>query len=202
MKWTAYLDDKSISLTQEKLMSFKALYVSGDLAARMADLLWFDLYVLDSEFGVSPHEIMREIKNLESGEPAIGVKPATEFNRPPLKGLWHKHYFAAHFMLKNIRLGLGKNGLEDAINDVLDPNKVKIIEQNHIDEIIRKVLNDPLEKRYSDGKMTGEWIVFAKNKGINYYLCTGTHDWGDQGIYDRVMTNCVRNFPDLPNWFG
>jgi hypothetical protein len=73
-----------------------------ELAARMSELIWFDIYVLDTAFGVSSHDILSAIRDLEEGEPSTGVKPATQFKNLPLKGLWHKHYFSAHFVAMNI----------------------------------------------------------------------------------------------------
>jgi hypothetical protein len=69
----------------------------------MSELIWLDMYTLDAGFGVSPHDILSAIKDLENGEPETGIKP--------LKGLWHKHYFSAHFVAKNILLGFGTAGL-------------------------------------------------------------------------------------------
>ena len=43
----------------------------------MSELMWFDMYVLDKEFGVSPHDILNSVKDLEAGEvQSQGIKPA------------------------------------------------------------------------------------------------------------------------------
>jgi hypothetical protein len=52
------------------------------------------------------------------------------------------------------------------------------------------------------GKLTGEWIIFARHDGKNYYLCLNTHEAGDQFVYDRIMEHCVRDFPGLPDWIS
>src|SRR5690606_29796866 len=113
MRWTAKMRGHDIVVESEQLQAFKDMYVHDDLASRMSDLLLFDMYVLDIEFGVSPHDVLKSIKNLEEGEPHSGIKPATMFRKPPLKGLWHKHYFSALFLVQNISLALGKDGLEE-----------------------------------------------------------------------------------------
>jgi hypothetical protein len=124
MKWTAQMKGHDITATSERLSEFRRFYVpDGDLSSRMSELLWFDMYVLDQEFGVSSHEILTSIKNLEAGEPHSGIKPATPFKNPPLKGLWHKHYFSVNFLVNNITLALGKNGLENLVNEVFDDSK-------------------------------------------------------------------------------
>ncbi len=93
MRWTAMLDGHDISISGEQLAKFKSVYVSGELSSRMSDLIWFDVHVLDKEFGVGAHEVLQSIHNLEAGEPHSGIKPATAFRNPPLKGLWDKHFF-------------------------------------------------------------------------------------------------------------
>ena len=82
-----------------------------ELSSRVSELLLFDMYVLDAEFGVSPHDILSSIANLEAGEPLSGIKPATMFKNPPLKGLWHKHYFAPHFVGNNISWLMSGSGV-------------------------------------------------------------------------------------------
>lgn len=201
--WTAKLRDRDVSISGEQLAAFKDLYVSdNDLSSRMAELLWFDIYVLDAAFGVSPHDVLRSIINLEDGEPHSGIKPATAFNRPPLKGLWHKHFFSAHFLVNNMLLALGKDGLAKLVDEVIDPAESSIVTKEMIEELAHRVAHEPVETRDQDGKLTGEWVIFAKHDGQHYYLCLNTHQAGDQFIYDRIMEHCVRDFPDLRTWFG
>jgi hypothetical protein len=199
--WTAKMGTHDISVTSKQLDEFRRLYVSdSDLLSRMSELLWFDIYVLDCEFGISPHDILKSVENLESGEPHSGIKPATPFKNPPLKGLWHKHYFSAPFLVKNISLGLGKNGLTKLVDEIMDPKKSDVITPEMIDELAHRMVHEPVENRDAQGKMTGEWLIFAKYNGKNYYLCLNTHDAGDQLIFDRIHDHCLKEFPDLPNW--
>jgi len=200
--WTAKMNGHDISITADQLANFRKAYISNnDLSSRMSNLLWFDMYVLDMEFGVSPRDILKSINNLEAGELHSGIKPATAFRNPPLKGLWHKHFFAAHFLVNNISLALGKNGLEMLVEEVMDPKKSSVITLEMIEELAHRVAHEPIEKRDQQGKMTGEWVIFAKNGGKNFYLCLNTHDAGDQFIYDRITEHCVKEFPDLLKWF-
>lgn len=201
--WTAKLNGYDLSIDSERLATFKSFYVSNpDLSSRMSDLLWFDMYVLDAAFGVSPHDVLRSITNVEAGEPHSGIKPATAFNRPPLKGLWHKHFFSAHFLVNNMALALGKKGVEDLVKEVMDPTKSSTITKDMIEELAHRVTHVPIEQRDQQGKLTGEWVIFAKHDGKNFYLCLNTHNAGDQFIYDRIVEHCDRDFPDLLNWFG
>lgn len=199
MRWTAKMDGHDIVMESKDLEIFKQMYVDGGIAERMSDLLVFDMYVLDREFGISPQDIIECIKNLEAGEPHNGIKLATMFRKPPLKGLWHKHYFSAHFLAKNISLAHGKNGLEKLVSEVLDPSK-PVITSEMIEELARRATTEHVEKRNAEGKITGEWLVFAKHGGKNYYLSLNTHTDGDQFIYDRIMEHCPRDVPELQAW--
>ncbi|WP_412773803.1 hypothetical protein [Nitrobacter sp.] len=192
-----------ISITGDRLDAFRKMYVAdGDLSSRMSDMLWFDMYVLDVEFGINPREVLVSIENLEAGEPSSGIKPATQFRKLPLKGLWHKHYFAARFLAHNLILGLGNNGLEKLINEVMDPAKSDVVTREMVEELAYRVSHEPFEERHRQGKMTGEWIVFAKHNSKNFYLCLTTHETGDQPVFERIMQHCIRDFPDLAAWIA
>jgi hypothetical protein len=164
----------------------------------MSELIWLDIFILD-EIGISPYHILSSIKELE-GEPPSGVKPATQFRNMPLKGLWHKHFFSTPFLGKNILLALGKDGVGKLVKEVIDPSKSSNITADMIDEISRGAVLDPFEARNASNKLTGEWIVYLRHEGKNYYLCCNTHDAGDQLIYDRIMEHCARDFPELSAW--
>jgi hypothetical protein len=198
--YTAKLADKDLTIAKERLYAFRDLYVSdSELAARMSRLFWFHIFVLDKEFGISPHEILHTIGNLEKGEPPSGIKPATQFRRMPLKGLWHKHYFSARFLPQNILLALSKNGFEDLLKEVIDPSQLSAAKQM-IEELARRVAEEPAEERAAANKLTGEWVVFIEHDGKNYYLACPTHDVGDEALFNAIMKHCVRDFPKLADW--
>jgi hypothetical protein len=199
--YTAKLRGKDIKIGSRDLAAFRDMYVAmSELASRMSELIWIDIYILDAAFGVSPHDILRAIGDLERGEQRSGIKPPTQFKNMPLKGLWHQHYFSARFLPKNIHLELGKTGVEKLVNEVMDPAKSTKITPEMIKELAHRVIHEPLETRSARKKLTGEWIIYLRVEGKNYYLCCNTHDAGDQFIYDRIMENCVRDFPNLSAW--
>jgi hypothetical protein len=168
----------------------------------MSQLILLDLYVMDYEFGISPHEILASIKELEAGETPTGVKPATPFKHPPLKGLWHKHFFGARFLVHNLLNGLGKNGLRAMVEKVMDQAISPVITREMIEELAYRVTHEPLEARDAAGKLTGEWIVYVKHAGKNYYLCINGHDTPDQVIYDRIIEHAAKDFPDVKQWIA
>jgi hypothetical protein len=102
-----------------------------------------------------------------------------------------------HFRLER---ALGKSGLEKLVTEVFDPKKSSTITREMTRELAHRVTHEPLEQRNASKRLTGEWIIFIRHDGKNYYLCCNTHNAGDQFIYDRITQHCVRDFPDLLSW--
>jgi hypothetical protein len=105
--------------------------------------------------------------------------------------------------VNNIVLALGKTGLEKLVEEVMDPAKSNVITREMVNALAHRVANEPVEARSADKKLTGEWIVYLRHEGKNYYLCCNTHTMcvaGDHFIYDRIVQHCVRDFPDLLAW--
>jgi len=201
--YTVTLKDRDVKMTSRDLAMFRdRCAVTSGLAVRMSELILLDMYILDTVFGVSPDAILGAISEVELGEHPSGVKAATQFRNMPLKGLWHKHYFSAHFVLKNIVLELGKTGAEKIIKEVVNPAKSTVLTLEMIDEFSHRISHDTFEARETNKKLTGEWIIYLQHEGNNYYLCCNTHDAGDQFIYERIMKNCVWDFPNLPTWLN
>ncbi len=199
--YTAKLRGEELSATSHDLRAFQATYVkSPDLGARMSSLFLFDVYVLDAAFGVSPDAIFRAVNDVELGEPLSGVKAATQFKHMPLKGLWHKHYFSAHFLLENIAQGLGSTGAMKIVMDVVDPAKSPVVTSDMIKEVARRITQDPFADRDNRKRLTGEWIIYIRHNEVNYYLCCGSHIDGDNFLYTKIMEHCLQDFPDLPLW--
>lgn len=49
----------------------------------------------------------------------------------------------------------------------------------------------------SAGELTGEWIVYARHEGVNYYLCLGKHDSHDDHLRSHIDGICCKEFPFL-----
>ncbi len=196
--YTVSLKNSEVKVTDKQLSEFAAMYdISKEVGSRISELFWLDLYVFGQEFGINPDDVLREIKNLELGKTDPQTKPASQFLRKPLKGLWHKHFFSAHFVPHNISNALKGGVLEKLVNEVLDPNKSLLITKEMIRELSHRVIHESIEDRANNNNLTGEWLVFAKHNQNNYYLCLNTHNAGDQMIFDRIKSNCQRDFSFL-----
>ncbi len=201
--YTVYLRNKQLKITNEELSVFAdELGISNTYRDRISELFLLDLFVYVTEMDVSPHDVIEELENLENGDGNTETKPATEFRRPPLAGLWHKHFFTHHFLIPNIQNALKGGKLNDLVNEVMDPSKSPIITREMTSELAHRVTHEPVEERATNQKLTGEWIIFAKDSGKNYYLCLNTHNAGDQQIVDRIRDNCIREYQFLSALIG
>jgi hypothetical protein len=156
----------------------------------MSDMFWFDVYIWHYAWSFDPRGILQPILDLEAATPHTKIKPATPFKHTALKGFWHQHFFSSHFLVKNINEALGKNGMKKLVDEIFDPKKSSIITREMINELSQRVVTEPFEQRQRDNKVTGEWIIFTKHGGKNYYLALNKHaadKAGDQFIYDRIV---------------
>lgn len=184
----------------EELVEYAKLYgLETLIPGRYSWLFVFNLLMLEQKSGVEPFSIIDEIKNIEGLGPSRQTKPASEFRGPHLKGLWHKHFFAANpsLLAHNITNQLAGGKLEKLVAEVLDPNKSPVVTKEMIDELSHRVVVESLEDRAADSKLTGEWIVFAKHQGQNYYLCLTTHESGDENIAQSIKAACLPQFTFL-----
>ncbi|HDM8245867.1 TPA: hypothetical protein P0E24_005067 [Vibrio campbellii] len=160
-----------------------------------------DLYVHAYASDINPESILCELRALENNDFASKTKPATQFRRLPLKGLWHKHFYTAQFMPQN-RLNAHRGGrLESEITRVFNE-----FDESKFDSKLEAYKAISLEialaserlgnEREDENLLTGEWIVFAKHESKNYYFCVAPHH-SDEKIYAQVIKSCGMDFPNL-----
>lgn len=89
-------DGTQLEIGDEEYAQFRNwLTVDPNLAQRISKLFWWDMFVGYKRSSLNCTAVLDTVKNLENGEPKNGVKPASQFRRPPLNGLWHKHHYSA-----------------------------------------------------------------------------------------------------------
>jgi hypothetical protein len=171
------------------------------IPGKYSSLFLVDLLLHMEYLGVNPFKIMDEVKALEGLSSRSHTKPATPFEHLPLEGLWHKHYFGTGpaALIKNIRIGLGKRGIEELAIAELSGDEIT---PEAINKFTHELVNGTFERRAAAGKLAGEWIIFAKHNGENYYLCLGGHTWGDDYIAARIREMCIPEFPFLMDILG
>lgn len=161
---------------------------------RISGQLAIDLYVGNFLKGdIDAGRVMQEIHALEGHRKSTTKKP-TKFRKPPLKGLWHKHHLelGIHSLAQNIlhesnRLEFRPSLelLEFCNSDATEERKAEVIAASYA----HAFAHETYKKRVERKAMTGEWIIYAKYEGLNYYLCLGEHG-GD----DKVVSK-LKGFP-------
>ncbi|KAB0643839.1 hypothetical protein [Burkholderia latens] len=173
-------------------------------AGRYSSLFVLNLMILEKINGIDTLHVIEELRFLEGMRPSLQTKPASQFKGPHLKGLWHKHFMPAlpSVMAHNIVNYLGKNGTRQIVEEVLDPSKSPIVTREMIEELSHRIAFESMEERGGQGKLTGEWVVFAKEDIGNYYLGIWSHTAGDESIASSIKAACVLEFPFLAKYFS
>jgi hypothetical protein len=118
------------------------------------------------------------------------------FKKYPLKGLGHVHHGAyaskGYSAVKNCLdywyyKGIFKEGKNAELQALLDESEHDLGARMYQKAIFSKINNG----------LTGEWLIYKKYQGKNYYLCLAKHDEGDENIYKNKVLPCLNDFPEL-----
>jgi predicted RNase H-like HicB family nuclease len=184
---------------------YSALNHDGILNERCSSQILLDLFFGTEIFGVRPFTVIDEIKSLEKLK-ISQTKQAEQFTRPTLGGLWHKHYMNGDVasLAQNIKNALNEYGIpffEEKIREAQAAGEKRFVTKDDVPKIVNDVVTNNRARRRSEGKITGEWIVYAQHEDQNFYLCLAKHNDGDEKIRERIERICVREFPFLKNIF-
>ncbi len=154
------------------------------------------------------HCVLDEIDYLEGIRPFTITKDETQFRSAELNPFWHKHFTTPHHILKNVLVRWGLHKLDD-VRKTRDLDEVlKIIANdygNSPEEWQRQLADKFITKAFYDRAeqfgLTGDWIIYAKHEGSNYYLDLATHEEGTpenvKNLQQKLRSgNCVE-FPFL-----
>lgn len=185
----------SETISDQTLEKFaKSLGLDKIAPNRYSKLFVLDLYIWNKYEGHEPFLVVNEIKILEKIINRRETKKASKFNNPPLKGLWHKHFFDAHYVAQNLLNNLNQN-FEKDWKDIFKDDPIILPEK--MNKFISRITREALETKAKNGKLTGEWIIFAKHKGQNYYLSLGRHTQSNDAIFKRIKDYVFTQFPFL-----
>lgn len=139
-----------------------------------------------------------------------------QFKKEPLSKLMHLHHNQSTFIQQNVVnywvSKVKESGLaeEDYQEKLLNTLYQEFLTKYPMDIAYPKAIISLLNKIHMEASFknsenrTGEWIVFAKKNGINYYLCLATHKeakkYKDTVIIDRIRP-CLDEFPELREEF-
>ncbi|MCK0769983.1 hypothetical protein [Chromohalobacter canadensis] len=182
-----------ISLSREDLEEFAAndLGFYGLDISRISSIFIAQVMQMQANKVINTHQILDEVKFLEGLKEVSSTQTASAFNREPLKGLMKKHFTDARFIMKNLGAHFGyefggNENLKEVINKAFANNKSGYIDDEFIKFMAHESTVGAFQKRVEKKKVSGEWIVFKKYNGENYYLTLAAHDEGDENIYSRA----------------
>lgn len=169
---------------------------------RISALFLLSLFGAYKAGRVNPFQVAREIEALENGE-TTGLKPPIQNRHPPLKGLWHKHYMQPGIASLAINV---QNGLKQfwipylarKVREAQEAGEERYFTIDDIAPIANDVVQGNFQRLREAERLTGEWIVFAKHEGLNYYLTLETHDKTTHAHERQLIENiCYHEFPFL-----
>ncbi|WP_296951807.1 hypothetical protein [uncultured Massilia sp.] len=198
------LGDQTRYITSAQLNAFASIYELDRIAdGRYSSLFVLNLLLMSEIQGIDPAHVIVELKALEGKGPSF-TKPETEFRGQHLQGLWHKHFLPPlpSAMAHNILNQLGKNGLSKIAEEVFGPHMGKTVTQEMLDEVTTRAIVDTITQRADNNRLTGEWIVFAREDGRNYYLGIWPHAQGDEEIAQSLRAACLPEFPFLQKYLS
>lgn len=143
--------------------------------------------------------VLDVLDHLEGIKTTSGTKEATPFRKPPLQGLWHKHFFSARHLIKNVgvRWNLGDGGNKD-LSAMIESVAREYGENTDLwpNVLAHRLVVEGFEERASRG-LTGDWIIYGKHQGENFYLDLATHDEGlaPERLLQKLRNGCLAEFP-------
>jgi hypothetical protein len=166
--------------------------VTGRYAANLVKE--FDAHVENATAHIFP--IFAEIASLEGARRSrpSQTKPAALFTGRWLKGLWRKHYAQAHFMRQNLKNHWTPERLTEMLKEA-DSVPVTSLEQR-VKELAHQIVSPGYLDRAKEPGLTGEWIIYARQDDVAYYLTLANHTEDDEAIWRRSQA-CATQFPDL-----
>ncbi|GAA4493314.1 hypothetical protein [Pseudaeromonas paramecii] len=196
------LETKDPELRQAILEIKAKTRIDEILGGRYSLLFLLDLYHSFENRSITLDAIMHEVKCLEGEINQSRTKPASQFSRPPLKGLWHKHFYDSNIsgMVQNMMNALNTYSIpyfESKIEEAKTSGIEQYMTVEDIPHIVEDIVSRNLQKRSEEQRMTGEWIIYANHNGVNYYLCIAKHKEGDESIRKRLDAACLLEFPFL-----
>jgi hypothetical protein len=155
------------------------------------------------EAGGEDHDVLHEIDVLEGLASNSSTKQAAQFRRPPLHPFWHKHFSTARHLIRNMgeRWGLGYSGNRE-LAAMIEKVAADYGDQPDVwpKRLAHQLVLGGIEDRAAARRMTGDWIIFAKHQGRNFYLGLATHREATRdpyALHQRLRQGSAWEFPFL-----
>jgi hypothetical protein len=149
------------------------------------------------------HIVLDEVDYLEGLRPPTGTKEEEQFRHAPLHPFFHKHFSAPRHILRNIgdRWGLGDGGNRDLLKMISRVAKKHGSDPDRWQRVLSYwlIVNGSRDRV---GGRTGDWIIFAKHRGENYYLDLATHAEAETDPHALVQKLRDGSAPEFPFLFS
>jgi len=151
---------------------------------------------------LNPNRVIQEISALESGDPSA-LKAPVQNKFPPLKGLWHQHYAepGVPSIAMNLLKGLNRHGMpyvSEQVKASQASGEIRYVTPEDVPAIVDDIISGNLRRLAQESKLTGEWLIFAKHQGENFYLSLATHDKEThESVRQNIDQVCCREFDFL-----
>lgn len=184
-----------------KIIDFQNFFKLSEITnERYSISFLLDFFFKFNNNQINPWALLNEIKFLEGRELVTKTKAATKFKRPPLRGLWHKHYYdgSMNMLANNLSNAIKKYQLpyfQQMIDEAKTAGEERFVQIADIPHIVNDAVSGNLKRRRDAGKITGEWIVYAIHDGKNYYLGLCKHSDPQEEIRRKIDMTGVLEFP-------
>lgn len=177
-------------------IGFVGLDLSRIGSVVLAQLMQIEHHRIFSVFSVTD-----EIQAMEGRRVARGTRPEEPFRGAILKGLQKKHFADARFLAENMaaHFAFKKGGnarLEAVVAQAFEENTSGYVDEQFCRTMAHLSTVAVMEERSRAGRLTGEWIIFHRHQGQNFYLTLASHQETDEEILKRVQLAC--SFDRLP----
>ena len=194
------------SLSREELIAWanESVAFYGIDIDRISTVFLAQSFSMQVNHVFSTFDLTQPIKVLEGLTPHDGTGIEQTFKHKPLLGLYKKHFSSPRFLVKNLanfaHSKLGREHFQKIWDEAVQASSTGIIDEQFTKYIAHHMTVDPIQMKSESQSVTGEWLVFHKHEGKNYYLTLAAHDEGDQTIYERALLAC--DFDNLPFRIG
>lgn len=196
---------EGFNVTEDEVSHFRNNHI-GFCQVDMSRISQFLLIQLTS---ISKHRIYDSFSITDVIQELEGVgrgckQRVGQFKHSPLKGIWKAHFFDPRFIVKNIisHWGLEYKSspkLTSLIKRVIEEEEECPTEQGWQGRLAYEMTIATYEERSRKNCRTGEWIVFSKYNGKNYYLFISRHTSKEEDVmvHEFLKKICELEFPFL-----
>jgi hypothetical protein len=192
---TQSLKEEVVSLSRQELLNWASeslAFYQLDLS-RISTVYLAQVYALESHRIFDSFDLTHPIKVLEGSTNLDGTPPAKQFKHAPLTGLYKKHFTSARFIPQNLYNFQLSKFSDQYFQEALDEASRR--SSGYVDDaftgyLVHQMTIPPIEMRNRANRLTGEWVVFHRHEGRNYYLTLASHEEANEAIHERVVLAC------------